>query len=145
MLFAARSLSFPQADVGTEGLTVLPSALSGQLPWFVLTLLDAQKESAAWETVCACKEKDLLDYLTRRPTAQLAELFYMAPPRWSGRNRWSRHSITHIERGRCQGREVSVYHVKNGGQFCFDAPNIEPADVTHRKSLLEVRWYRHFE
>jgi len=94
VFFLARSADFSQRRASSAGVSMHPSAHSAQQPWFVLVLLNEQESAASWETVCASRHEDLIDYLSARPHAQLAELFCMAPPRGSAHRRWSQQSIT---------------------------------------------------
>lgn len=147
MLFTARSSSFPQV-IREEPLEPHASPQPVQpahLPWFVLTFLDLGALTATWETVCACTEKELLAHLKDRPRAEFAQLLCMAPPVWSARRRWSRHHISTIDKGRVDGRFVTVYTSDRGEQYCFDAKDVNPADVTHRFRLFHVQPRVHFD
>ena len=121
------------------------AALKAHLPWFVLTFLSPDDESGYLETICAVKLQDLITQLKARPQAQLAHLLMMAPPRWSPRRKWSRFQVDYIERGKHGGAEVLVYHVAGRGEYCFDAPGVGPEEVKHRKRLLSIDWFNHFE
>ncbi|MGJ7578556.1 hypothetical protein ACSFA3_00055 [Variovorax sp. RHLX14] len=148
MIFTARSPSFIQsigeAHFGV-GKALHQAAYKTHQPWFVLTYLSEDEGSGSWETVCAQALRDILEHLKTRPQAQLASLLMMAPPRWSVKRKWSPFRVDFIERGKHQGAEVFVYHVAGRGQFCFDAPGVEAEDVTHRRRVLEVGWFRHFD
>jgi hypothetical protein len=50
-----------------------------------------------------------------------------------------------VERGKHDGRDVLVYTVAGRGEFCFDSPEVDPAEVTHRRKALHVNWYLHFD
>lgn len=148
MLVTARSPAFiqPAAEAGPGAATVLrAAALKGHRPWFVLTYLTEDEGSGAWETVCTLDLTDLLVHMKGRPQAQLAHLLMMSPPRWNTKRKWSCFRIDLIEMGKCRGAEVLVYHVAGGGTYCFDAPEVEPDEVKHRRCVLHIDWFNHFD
>lgn len=148
MLFTARSQAFIHAHQdNVPGVSELlhTAAERTHLPWFSLTYLTHDDGSGVWETVCSQSFKELQLHLRMVPNAQLAHLLVMAPPRWSNRRQWSRFRVDSVDRGKHQGAEVLVYSVTGTGDFCFDAPEVDPAEVTHRRRVFIVDWYRHFD
>lgn len=148
MLLTVRSPDFIHAHhengSGISGL-LHDAAERTHAPWFSLTYLTHERGAGAWETVCAQSVEELRQHLRTVPDAQLADLLVMIPPRSLSRQRWSRFRVDLVQRGKHQGEDVLVYSAGARGRYCFDSPNVDPSEVTHRRTLLHVNWYRHFD
>lgn len=147
MLLTARSPEFIHAHQAiSPGVSELlhNAAQRTHLPWFSLTYLTHDDGAGAWVTACAQSVKELLVHLRKVSNPQLAHLLVMAPPRWSTTGQWSRFRVDLVERGRHKGADVLVYTVATRGEYCFDSPDVDPCAVTHRRKVLHVDWYQHF-
>lgn len=146
MLFVARSPSFLEVTrVESKALAGLTQAARAtHRPWLVLTyLLPGEAPNAAMETACTQDIETLLEHLKQRPKAQPASLLYMRPPTLN--DSWSRLYVHFVVRGKCNGVPVYLYELGGSRGMCLlDGENLDPEDVQHRKVVLQVNWYSHF-
>lgn len=148
MLLTARSPEFIHAHhANAPGVPALlhTAAQRTHFPWFTLTYLTCDDGTGTWVTACAQSLEELRKHIRTVRDPQLAHLLVMAPPRWSSTGQWSRFRVDMVERGKHAVGDVLVYTVAGRGEYCFDSPEVDPCEVTHRRRVLHINWYRHFD
>jgi hypothetical protein len=79
-----------------------------------------------------------------RPCSGLGRGLYRPTCAVRDNDQGSRPYVDFVVRRMANDVPLYLYHLSGRGLFALDGENVDPDDVRHRKTVLQVNWARHF-